>query len=87
LVLVDLPADQAGDIGIQHRLRECLQRHRPNDDEVGLRVPVLARINDHQRSSWVRLGQQFCVADADAALATLSSADFQASLLHPLQAP
>jgi hypothetical protein len=35
----------------------------------------------------VRLGQQFCVADADAAVATLSSADFQASLLHPLQSP
>jgi DNA polymerase-3 subunit alpha len=85
LVVVDLPADQAGDIGIQHRLRECLQRHRPNDDEVGLRVPVLARIKDDQRSSWVRLGQQFCVADADAALATLCSADFQASLLLPLQ--
>ena len=87
LVLVDLPADQAGDIGIQHRLRECLQRHRPNEEEVGLRVPVLARINDHQRSTWVRLGQQFCVADADAALATLNSADFKASLLHPLQSP
>lgn len=87
LVLVDLPADQAGDIGIQHRLRECLQRHRPNDDEVGLRVPVLARIKDDQRSSMVRLGPQFCVADADAALATLCSADFQASLLLPLQSP
>jgi DNA polymerase-3 subunit alpha len=87
LVLVDLPAELAGDIGIQHRLRECLQRHRPNEDEVGLRVPVLARIKDQQRSSIVRLGQQFCVADADAALATLSSADFQASLLHPLQSP
>jgi DNA polymerase III subunit alpha len=85
MVVVDLPADQAGDIGIQHRLRECLQRHRPNDDEVGLRVPVLARIKDDQRSSMVRLGQQFCVADADAALATLCSADFQASLLLPLQ--
>ena len=87
LVLVDLPADQAADIAIQHRLRECLQRHRPNEDEVGLRVPVLARIKDQQRSSMVRLGQQFCVADADAALATLSSAAFHASLLHPLQSP
>jgi len=85
LVLVDLPAELAGDISIQHRLRECLQRHRPNEDEVGLRVPVLARINDQHRCSMVRLGQQFCVADADAALATLCSADFQASLLHPLQ--
>jgi DNA polymerase-3 subunit alpha len=87
LVLVDLPAELAGDIGIQHRLRECLQRHRPNEDEVGLRVPVLARIKDQQRSFMVRLGQQFCVADADAAVATLSSAAFQASLLHPLQSP
>jgi len=87
LVLVDLPAELAGDISIQHRLRECLQRHRPNEDEVGLRVPVLARIKDQQRSFMVRLGQQFCVADADAALATLSSAAFQASLLHPLQSP
>jgi len=84
LLLVELPAEQAGDIAIQHRLRECLQRHRPGQDEVGVRVPVVARVLDAKLSRYVRLGPQFCVADGESALHTLSTADFQASLLSPL---
>jgi len=84
LLLVELPADQAGDIAIQHRLRECLQRHRPAQEEAGVRVPVVARVLDAEHSRYVRLGAQFCVADADSALLTLASAEFQASLLSPL---
>jgi DNA polymerase-3 subunit alpha len=86
LVLVDLAAEQAGDIAVQHRLRECLTRHRPAQDEVGVRVPVVARVQGPAGGCFVRLGHQFCVADAPAAVATLASADFAASLRSPLAA-
>jgi DNA polymerase-3 subunit alpha len=86
LLVVELPADQAGDIAIQHRLRECLQAHRPGQEEVGVRVPVVARVLDAQLSRYVRLGPQFCVADGELAMATLASASFKVSLCSPLGA-
>jgi DNA polymerase-3 subunit alpha len=86
LLMVELPADQAGDIAIQHRLRECLQAHRPGQEEVGVRVPVVARVLDAQLSRYVCLGPQFCVADGELAMATLASASFKVSLCSPLGA-
>ncbi len=87
LVLVDLAPEQAADISVQHRLRECLTRHRPGQDQVGVRVPVVACLRDGDRRVFVRLGPQFCVADAGAALETLTSAQFTAQLRSPLGAP
>ncbi|MEB3348599.1 MAG: DNA polymerase III subunit alpha [Cyanobacteriota bacterium] len=85
LLLVDLPAEQAADIAIQHRLRECLQRHRAPQEDAGLKVPVVARICQGDEARFVRLGHQFCVADAEAAQATLRSAAFDATLSSPLR--
>jgi DNA polymerase-3 subunit alpha len=34
VLMVDLLAEEASDIAVQHRLRECLQRHR-NEQEQG----------------------------------------------------
>ncbi|SBO42401.1 DNA polymerase III subunit alpha [Cyanobium sp. NIES-981] len=84
LLMVELEADQAADIAIQHRLRECLQRHRPPQDEPGLRVPVVALVQQSQETRFVRLGSQFCVADAAAALDTLAAAAFRARISAPL---
>ncbi len=86
LLMVELPAEQAADITIQHRLRECLHRHRPPQDEVGLRVPVVALVRDGEASRFVRLGPQFCVADPVAALTTLTSAAFTARVSDSLLA-
>ncbi len=86
LLMVELPAEQAADITIQHRLRECLHRHRPAGEEPGLRIPVVALVRHGDQSRFVRLGHQFCVGDAGAALATLTSADFQARISSPLVA-
>jgi DNA polymerase-3 subunit alpha len=86
LLMVEIPAEQAADIAVQHRLRECLQRHRPPQDEVGSRVPVVALVRQGDQARFVRLGPQFCVADPAAALSTLSSADFRARLSSPLLA-
>lgn len=86
LLMVELPADQAGDIAIQHRLRECLHRHRPPQDEVGQRVPVVALVQQDKAVRFVRLGPQFCVSDPAAALDTLTAAAFQARISAPLLA-
>jgi DNA polymerase-3 subunit alpha len=86
LLMVELQAEQAADIAIQHRLRECLHRHRPPQDEVGSRVPVVALVRHLDEIRFVRLGPQFCVADVAAALDTLTSADFQARISSPLVA-
>jgi DNA polymerase-3 subunit alpha len=86
LLMVEIPAEQAADIAVQHRLRECLQRHRPPQDEIGSRVPVVALVRQGDQTRFVRLGSQFCVADPAAALTTLSSADFRARISAPLVA-
>mgnify|MGYP003338995103 CR=1 FL=1 len=86
LLQVELDPAEAGDIAVQHRLRECLTRHRPGQEEAGVRVPVIARVAAAGDCRWVRLGSQFCVADAPAALQTLTSARFRASLRSPLGA-
>jgi DNA polymerase-3 subunit alpha len=86
LLQVELDPAEAGDIAVQHRLRECLTRHRPAQEEAGVRVPVIARVAAADDCRWVRLGSQFCVADASAALDTLTSARFRARLRSPLGA-
>ncbi|MEB3334949.1 MAG: DNA polymerase III subunit alpha [Cyanobacteriota bacterium] len=86
-LIVELPVDQAGDIAIQHRLRECLQRHRPEQELGAQRVPVVAKVQAVAGCRYVRLGAQFCVGDASSALHTLEAAQFQASLLEAAGAP
>jgi DNA polymerase-3 subunit alpha len=86
LLQVELDAAEAGDIAVQHRLRECLTRHRPAQEQTGVRVPVVARVAAADDCRWVRLGSQFCVADASAALETLTTARFRARLRSPLGA-
>ncbi len=86
LLMVDLPAEQAADIAIQHRLRECLHRHKPPLEEAGLRVPVVALVHQADQIRFVRLGPQFCVGDVAAALDTLTAADFSARVSSPILA-
>ncbi len=85
VLLVELMADQASDITVQHRLRECLVRHRPEQEEAGVRVPVVAKVQLHDEARYVRLGHQFCVRDGAAALNTLTEAAFTARLHSALQ--
>ena len=80
LVLVRLDCQQAGDITVQHQLRECLQQHKVDNETLGLRVPVVAEVNAAGGSCFVRLGHQFCVNDAEAAAASLSAARFDVQL-------
>ncbi|MBC1260999.1 DNA polymerase III subunit alpha [Synechococcus sp. BSF8S] len=85
VLLVELMAEQASDITVQHRLRECLVRHRPEQEEAGVRVPVVAKVRLHGEARYVRLGHQFCVRDGAAAVSTLTDAAFTARLHSVLQ--
>ena len=78
LLLVELMPDEACDIAVQHRLRECLQLHRPAKDEFGVRVPVVAAVRQGPQVRYVCLGQQFCVRDASAAVNSLHQQSFTA---------
>ena len=75
-LLIDLRPDQATDINIQHKLRECLSKNRPNRNELGVRIPVVACLKDNTNTRYVRLGDQFCVKDADLTLEALSKNSF-----------
>ncbi len=86
LLLVDLLSEQASDIEMQHRLRECLQKHRPAKDECGVKVPVVAIVREGSAVRYVRLGHQFCVRDADAAVSTLRQQAFNATCSESLLA-
>ncbi|WP_320667559.1 DNA polymerase III subunit alpha [Prochlorococcus sp. MIT 1307] len=79
LLLVDLLPEEANDIEVQHRLRECLYKHRPGKDELGIKVPVVASIKQGEKVRYVRLGHQFCVGNANAALNSLQSQSFSAN--------
>ncbi len=77
-ILIDLRPEQATDINVQHKLRECLSRNRPARNELGVRVPVVACLHDADNTRYVRLGDQFCVRDAKQALNILSDNSFVA---------
>ena len=80
LVVVKLNSQQAGDISVQHQLRECLLQHKVDGETLGLRVPVVAEVNAPGGSCFVRLGHQFCVNNAEEAAASLSAARFDVQL-------
>ncbi|GCE65287.1 DNA polymerase III subunit alpha [cyanobiont of Ornithocercus magnificus] len=84
LLLVEIPFNQAGDVTVQHRLRECLQQHRPGHNELGVRVPVVATVRQGNATRYVKLGAQFCVRDPDVAAKALNNQDFQAACSEPL---
>ncbi|WP_028951933.1 DNA polymerase III subunit alpha [Synechococcus sp. CC9616] len=78
LLLVELSGEQASDITVQHKLRECLQQHRPDREELGIKVPVIAAVRLGESVRYVRLGSQFCVRDPLSASRALQSEQFSA---------
>ena len=79
LLIVDLPLEQASDISVHHRLRECLNQQSPQKNEYGVRIPVIAAIKAKDDIRYVRLGHQFCVRDLNAAVNALQAKSFEAS--------
>ncbi|NCJ07167.1 trans-splicing intein-formed DNA polymerase III subunit alpha C-terminal partner DnaE-C [Synechococcales cyanobacterium C] len=80
LVLVDIPAQDAANIQKQQQLRDVL-RSQAGERAEG-KVSVIANITGQSRRQLVRLGVQFRVQDAQAAVAALSQQGFQARASH-----
>ena len=75
-LMIELRPDQATDINVQHKLRECLFQNRPSRNELGVRTPVVACLKDNLNTRYVRLGDQFCVKDTELALNILAKNSF-----------
>lgn len=77
LVMVDIPAVDAGNIQQQQRLKEVLRQQA--GEEAGAKVSVIANIKGQQKNQLVRLGAQFRVNNEHSAVKALISAGFHAS--------
>lgn len=76
-VMVEIPAQDAGNIQRQQQLRDLL-RQQSGEGFGGAKVSVVAKIQGQHQSQLVRLGPQFRVQDERAAVHALSQAGFQA---------
>ncbi len=77
MVMLDIDPSIAGDIKNQNRLRDVL-RVLQGEDKFAAKTPVIALIRTRGQSHAVRLGTQYRVRNADAAVAALQSASFRA---------
>ena len=84
MVMVDLEPAIAGDIEQQYRLRNVLKVLQ-GENKFAAKTPVIAVIRSRDQRQAVRLGSQFRVQNAEAAVAALQAAAFNARttpLLH-----
>jgi DNA polymerase-3 subunit alpha len=84
-VTVEIPLDSAGTLEDRYRLQTLIARQRSETKEEN-RIPVVAAITAHPHTLWVRMGSQFWVNNAQAAVEALRQAGYTArseSLLSP----
>tara|TARA_Y100001970_G_scaffold293903_1_gene444435 strand:+ start:2411 stop:5926 length:3516 start_codon:yes stop_codon:yes gene_type:complete len=79
LLIIDLNSNQASDITIQNRIRECLVKNKADKDQFGVRTPVVAAVNDGGLITYVKFGDQFCVKDINATAELLKDNSFEVS--------
>ncbi|MGD1865264.1 MAG: DNA polymerase III subunit alpha [Phormidesmis sp.] len=77
MVMLDIEPSVAGDIKKQNRLRDVL-RVLQGEDKFAAKTPVIAVIRTRDHSHAVRLGNQYRVRNAEAAVAALQAANFSA---------
>lgn len=77
MVMVDLDPAIAGDIEQQYRLRNVLKVLQ-GENKFAAKTPVIAVIRTRDQRQAVRLGSQFRVQNAEAAVAALQAAAFRA---------
>ncbi|MEO1394771.1 MAG: DNA polymerase III subunit alpha [Cyanobacteria bacterium J06634_5] len=77
MVMLDLEPSMAGDIKKQNRLRDLL-RELQGENKYAAKTPVIAVIRTRDQRQAVRLGSQYQVLNAEAAVASLKAANFNA---------
>ncbi|MEM6449244.1 MAG: DNA polymerase III subunit alpha [Cyanobacteria bacterium P01_D01_bin.105] len=84
MVMVDLEPSIAGDIEQQYRLRNVLKVLQ-GENKFTAKTPVIAVIRTREQRQAIRLGSQFRVQNAEAAVAALQAASFRARATPLLQ--
>ena len=84
MVMVDLEPSIAGDIEQQYRLRNVLKVLQ-GENKFAAKTPVIAVIRTREQKQAIRLGSQFRVQNAEAAVAALQAASFRARTTPLLQ--
>ncbi|HRD41252.1 MAG TPA: DNA polymerase III subunit alpha [Prochlorococcaceae cyanobacterium AMR_MDS_5431] len=84
ILIIELTLGEAGDVSIQHKLRDCLVLHQKQRSETGTITPVVVSVKGNLGCRYVRLGYEFCVNDMQSALDTLHKQNFNAYLSSPV---
>jgi DNA polymerase III subunit alpha len=82
-VMVEIPAQDAGNIQRQQQLKEVLRSQA--GEGPGAKISVVAKIKGDRQSQLVRLGAQFRVLDQNTTVAALNNAGFAAMASHLMQ--
>ena len=80
LLIINLSVAQASDVRILNKLRDCLVKFKPDRDKCGMKVPVIAAVNNGKTVTYVKFGEQFYVNDMFGASKLLEAKSFQINL-------
>jgi len=80
LLIINLSSAQASDVRVLNNIRDCLVKFKPGRDKCGMKVPVIAAVNNGQTITYVKFGEQFSVNDTYAASKLLEAKSFQINL-------
>ena len=80
LLIINLKCEQASDIRVQNKIRNCLIKFKADRDKCGVKSPVLAAVKSNDSVTYVKFGDQFCVSDINGAAKLLESNSFNVNL-------
>ncbi len=80
LLIINLKCEQASDIRVQNKIRNCLIKFKADRDKCGVKTPVLAAVKYKESVTYVKFGDQFCVSDIYGAAKLLESNSFDVNL-------
>ncbi len=80
LLIINLKCEQASDIRVQNKIRNCLIKFKADRDKCGVKIPVLAAVKSNDSVTYVKFGDQFCVSDINGAAKLLESNSFNVNL-------
>ncbi len=80
LLIINLKCEQASDIRVQNKIRNCLVKFKADRDKCGVKIPVLAAVKSNDSVTYVKFGDQFCVSDINGAAKLLESKSFNVNL-------
>ncbi len=80
LLIINLKCEQASDIRVQNKIRNCLIKFKADRDKCGTKTPVLAAVKSNDSVTYVKFGDQFCVGDINGAAKLLESNSFNVNL-------